>query len=97
MLSETIDMDTAEERWRRLIGFWLRINGKRYSETLNLSLSLTLNLAIMLVKYLKVKPTEAEKLAFYEIYALYKDKGHKGLVKDMQFISEGDILDLVKA
>eukprot|EP00347_Sterkiella_histriomuscorum_P006710 403351732 len=88
-------MDTAEERWRRLIGIWLRINGKMYAETLNISINLTLNLAILLVKYCKVKPTQAEKLAYYEIYSLYKEK-QKGLVKDMQFISEGDTLDLVK-
>ncbi|CDW87327.1 UNKNOWN [Stylonychia lemnae] len=95
LLSETIDMDTAEERWRRLIAIWLRINGKQYAETFNLSINLSLNLAIFLVKYLKIKGDEAEKLAFYEIYALFKEK-HKGIIKDTQFISEGDILDLVK-
>ena len=95
LLSDTIDMSTAEERWRRIVGVYLRINGKTYSETMNLSMNMTLNVTLILIKYLKKKPLEAEWLAYYEMYALFKEK-YKGIIKDQTFISEGDILDLVK-
>ena len=44
LLSETIDMETAEETWRRVVGVHLRINGKLYSETYNLSITISLNI-----------------------------------------------------
>jgi len=95
LFSETIDVDNAEEQWRRIVGILLRINGKIYAETYNLSLNMHLNLALILIKFLKKKPSEALRLAFFEIYALYKDK-YGGIIKDTQFISEGDVLDLVR-
>jgi hypothetical protein len=97
LISDTIDVERAEERWRRVFGIFLRINGKRYSETYNMSMTIALNLSVFLVKYLKVKPAVAERLAFYEIYAFYKTT-YKNIVKESNYeiIQEGDTLDLVK-
>ena len=97
LISDTIDVEKAEERWRRVIGIFIRINGKKYAETYNMSMTITLNVSLFLVKYLKMKPTMAEKYAYYEIYALYKPT-YKNVVKETNYeiIQEGDILDLVK-
>ena len=67
LISDTIDVEKAEERWRRVIGIFIRINGKKYAETYNMSMTITLNVSLFLVKYLKMKPTMAEKYAYYEI------------------------------
>ncbi len=97
LISDTIDVERAEERWRRVFGIFLRINGKKYSETYNMSMTIALNIAVYLVKYVKVKPSVAERLAFYDIYALYKPT-YKSVVKESnhEIIQEGDVLDLVK-
>jgi hypothetical protein len=97
LISDTLDVERAEERWRRVVGIFLRINGKNYSETYNLAMTIGLNISLFLVKYLKVKPSVAERLAYYEIYALYKPT-YKNVVKESNYeiIQDGDVLDLVK-
>jgi hypothetical protein len=97
LVSEGVDVEHAEEHWRRVFGIFLRIKGKAYSETINMSLTLGLNLALFLVKYLKYKPNVAEKLVYYEMFALYKPN-YKGTVKESNYeiIQEGDVLDLVR-
>ena len=84
LISETIDVERAEERWRRVFGIFLRINGKKYSETYNMSMTIALNISVYLVKYLKVKPSVAERLAFYEIYAFNKAT-YKNIVKESNY------------
>ena len=84
LVSDCIDVERAEERWRRVVGIFLRINGKSYSETYNLSITIALNIAIFIVKYLKKRPTIAERLAYYEMYALYKST-YKNIVKESNY------------
>jgi hypothetical protein len=60
-----------EDKWRDIIGIWVRINGKYYNEIFNRAIGLNLNLAVYLVKYLKRRGSFAEKEAHYGIYALY--------------------------
>jgi hypothetical protein len=84
LVSDSIDVERAEERWRRVFGIFLRINGKRYSETYNMSMTICLNVAVYLVKYLKLKPSLAERYAYYEMYALFKPT-YKAVVKESNF------------
>ena len=97
LLSDSIDVERAEERWRRVLGIFLRINGKTYSETYNMGMTISLNVSLFLIKYLKIKPSVAERLAYYEIYALFKP-AYQNVVKESNYeiIQEGDVLDLVK-
>lgn len=97
LISDSIDVERAEERWRRVVGIFLRINGKTYAETYNMSMTIALNISVFLIKYLKQTPSVAARLAYYELYALYKTT-YKSIVKESNYeiIQEGDTLDLVK-
>jgi hypothetical protein len=57
-------------------------------------MQVSLNIAIYLAKYFKKKGSIAERLAYYGIYALYKEK-LGSIVNSSKHISEGDVLDLV--
>ena len=63
LVSDCIDVERAEERWRRVVGVFLRINGKTYAETYNLAMTIALNITLFLIKYCKMKPLVAEKYA----------------------------------
>lgn len=84
-----------EDRWLDVVGIWLRINKKCYNEIFNRSMSVGLNLAVYLVKYLKKRPSIAEKEAYYAMYALFKES-LQAIVQTSSYVLEGDIFDLVR-
>ena len=73
-ISEEYKTPTDEEKWRDVIGVWIKINGTRYNEVFNRSIGINLNLIIYLIKYLKKRGTIAEKEIYYGMFALYKAK-----------------------
>ena len=66
---------TAEQKWRsEIIRIFLRINGKTFPEAFNRMIDIDLNLALYLVKFLKMTPQRASRAVFFREYRLFSQE-----------------------
>ena len=90
---------TPEQKWRsEILKISLRINGKEFAEVFNRMIDLDFNLALYLVKFLKMAPERAARAVYYKEYRLYFEK-KKTVLKGVDYLKilhNLDVVDLVK-
>jgi hypothetical protein len=90
---------TPEQKWRsEILKISLRINGREFAEVFNRMIDLDFNLALYLVKFLKMTPDRAARAVFFKEYRLYSEK-RKTVLKAVDYLKQLnnlDVLDLVK-